>query len=202
MISLKYQYFSLIFSLFLFSCSQTPVPKPYGYFRIDLPQHVYRPLGDTLDLPYTFDLPLYATIENSNIDMLAQKNLITNGEEWINIEFPKLNAIIYCSYKSLHNDLYEISEEARKIVYRHSVRADAISEQRYENPDNHVFGILYDLKGNTASTTQFVLTDSVRNFFRAAVYFNNVPNSDSIAPMRDFIKIDAKHIIETFRWKR
>ncbi|MCL2597177.1 MAG: gliding motility lipoprotein GldD [Paludibacter sp.] len=202
MIISKYKYLLLTFSFFLFSCAPAPVPKPYGYFRIDVPQHAYHSLRDTLDLPYTFDLPVYATIGNSNIEMIEQKKLITSGEKWINIEFPKLNATIYCSYKSLHNNLYEISEEARQIVYRHSVRANAISEQRYENPDNHVFGILYNLKGNTASTTQFVLTDSVRNFFRAAVYFNNVPNSDSIAPMRDFINIDVRHIIETFRWKR
>jgi len=199
---INYKYFLLIPFALLFACGDAPVPKPYGYYRLTLPQHKYRTLGDTLNLPYIFDLPIYAHIEKSDIDMLAQKNLITSGEQWINIDFPKFNAIIYCSYKSLNGDLYKISEQARKIVYQHSVRADAIGEQRYENPDNHVFGILYDLKGNTASTTQFVLTDSTRHFFRAAVYFNNVPNSDSIAPVRDFVNQDVKKIMETFRWKR
>jgi gliding motility-associated lipoprotein GldD len=202
MIITKYKYFLAVFAAVLVSCNDVPIPKPYGYFRVDLPQHTYRALGDTLDLPYTFNLPVYANIENSDIEMLAQKELTTSGEKWIDIDFPKYNATIYCSYKSLHNNLYEISEEARNIVYKHSIRADAISEQRYENPDNHIFGILYNLKGNTASTAQFVLTDSTRHFFRAAVYFNNVPNNDSIAPVRDFINQDVKQIMETFRWKR
>ncbi|MCL1867332.1 MAG: gliding motility lipoprotein GldD [Paludibacter sp.] len=198
----KHKYFLAIFAALLVACGDVTVPKPYGYFRVDLPKHAYRPLGDTLGLPYTFDLPVYSQVENSDIEMLAQNELTTSGEKWINIDFPKFNATIYCSYKSLNGNLYEISEEARGIVYKHSVRADAISEQRYENPDNHVFGVLYNLKGNTASTAQFVLTDSTKHFFRAAVYFNNVPNNDSIAPLRDFLNQDVKQIIETFRWIR
>lgn len=198
----KYKYFLLIFAAIAIACGDTPIPKPYGYFRLTLPQHAYRTLTDTFGLPYSFDLPVYAQVENSDIEILAQKTLTASSEKWINIVFPEFNATIYCSYKSLHGNLYEISEEARDIVYKHSVRADAISEQRYENPDNQIFGILYNLKGNTASTTQFVFTDSVRHFFRAAVYFNSVPNNDSIAPVCDFINQDVKQIMETFRWKR
>ncbi|GHT17924.1 hypothetical protein FACS189429_3140 [Bacteroidia bacterium] len=202
MIIAKYKYFVLFLAVWLFSCSDTPVPKPYGYFRMALPQHAYRSLGDTLGLPYSFDLPVYAQIGKADVENITQKKLSTGGEEWINIDYPQFNATIYCSYKPLQGDLYAISEDAREIVYKHSVRADAIGEQRYDNIENHVFGILYDLKGNTASTVQFVLTDSTNHFFRAAVYFNNVPNSDSIAPMRDFVNDDVKRIMETFRWKR
>ena len=63
-------------------------------------------------------------------------------------------------------------------------------------------GILYDLKGNTASNVQFVLTDSTKHFFRGALYFNNVPNKDSIAPMSDYIREDIIHIMESFEWKK
>jgi len=47
-----------------------------------------------------------------------------------------------------------------------------------------------------------VLTDSTRNFFRGALYFNNVPNKDSIAPMENYIREDVIRIMESFEWKR
>ena len=71
----------------------------------------------------------------------------------------------------------------------------------FQNPQKKVYGILYDLTGNTASSVQFVLTDSVHHFFRGALYFDNVPNKDSIAPMSDYIREDIVHMMETFEWR-
>ena len=45
---------------------------------------------------------------------------------------------------------------------------------------------MYDLKGNTASSLQFFVTDSTRNFLRGSLYFNAEPNKDSLAPVMDF----------------
>jgi hypothetical protein len=47
----------------LVSCSNNSVPKPYGYFRVDMPQHEYRTM-DTLGLPYKFDMALSANVTN------------------------------------------------------------------------------------------------------------------------------------------
>jgi len=177
---------------FLNSCGKTSIPRPYGYFRVDLPLHSYRMI-DTLNLPYRFELPKNARLINR----------ITAGESyWIDLYYPKLNASIYCSYKPVQGNLINLLEDTRKIVYKHSVRADGISERVFDNTDKNVHGILYDLKGNTASSIQFVLTDSTHNFFRGALYFNNVPNKDSIAPMAKYIREDVIHIMESFEWKR
>ena len=35
-------------------------------------------------------------------------------------------------------------------------------------------------------------------FVRGSLYFNNIPNQDSIQPVLDFIKQDIEHIFETF----
>jgi gliding motility-associated lipoprotein GldD len=182
----------LILTVILFAnCGRKSVPKPYGYFRVDLPAPDYRRI-DTLSLPYAFELNKIAVIVNQEKE----------GEKyWIDINYPQLNANIHCSYKEIEGNLYELSEESRTIVYRHSVRADGIGERAYENPEKHVYGILYELQGNTASSVQFVLTDSVKHFFRGALYFNNVPNRDSIAPMSNYIKEDIIYLIESFEWK-
>ena len=176
----------------LSSCGKTSIPRPYGYFRVDLPLHSYRMI-DTLNLPYRFELPKNARLINR----------ITAGEVyWIDLYYPKLNASIYCSYKPVQGNLINLLEDTRKIVYKHSVRADGIGEKVFDHTEKNVHGILYDLKGNTASSVQFVLTDSTHNFFRGALYFNNVPNKDSIAPMAKYIREDVIQIMESFEWKR
>ena len=174
------------------SCNKTAIPRPYGYFRVDLPPHAYRTI-DTLNLPYRFDLPKNARL----IDRKEEGEMY-----WIDLYYPKLNASIYCSFKPVKGNLINLLEDTRKIVYKHSVRADGIGETVYDHPEKNVHGILYDLKGNTASSVQFILTDSTRNFFRGALYFNNVPNKDSIAPMSNYIRQDIVRIMESFERKR
>src|ERR1035437_4562719 len=182
----------ICFMLSLYSCNKTSFPRPYGYFRVDLPVHAYRTI-DTLNLPYRFDIP-------KNAKLIYRQ---TKGEMyWIDLYYPKLNASIYCSFKPVKGNLINLLEDTRKIVYKRSVRADGIGETVYDHPEKNVHGILYDLKGNTASSVQFILTDSTRNFFRGALYFNNVPNKDSIAPMSNYIREDVIRIMESFEWKR
>jgi gliding motility-associated lipoprotein GldD len=184
----------LIFALILFlaACSGGSIPRPYGYFRVDMPKHEYRTI-DTLGLPYRFDLP-------ANARLIGRE---AKGEKyWIDLYYPELNASVYCSYKPVNGDLIDLLEDTRKIVYKHSVKADGIGEKVFEKPEKNVYGILYDLKGNTASSVQFILTDSTRNFFRGALYFNNVPNKDSIAPMANYIREDIIRLMESFEWKR
>lgn len=168
------------------------MPKPYGYFRVDLPPHSYRMI-DTMELPYRFEVSDYAKVVKRDKD----------GEHfWIDLVYPGLNASLYCSYKPVKGNLFDLLEDTRRIVYKHTVKADGISEKVFEDKNKRVFGILYDLKGNTASSVQFVLTDSTKNFFRAALYFNNVPNKDSIAPMAEYIRQDVIRLIESFEWKK
>lgn len=184
----------LIFCLvvMLWSCGGTSIPRPYGYFRVDLPEHSYRTI-DTLGLPYRFDLPAGARLISRQAD----------GEKyWIDLYYPRLNASVYCSYKPVKGNLIDLLEDTRRIVYKHTVKADGIGEKVFESPDRNVHGILYDLQGNTASSVQFVLTDSTHHFFRGALYFNNVPNKDSIAPMSAYIREDIVRIMESFEWKK
>jgi len=173
----------------LFSCSNQ-VPKPYGHFRIDLPEHRYERFTK---YPYfSFDLSVYANVES-----------VTGAAkgEWFNIHYPAFNAIIYASYFSIKPDqLNAFLEENHKLVYRHAVKANDIIEQRFSNPENRVYGVLYRIEGNVASPLQFMLTDSSSHFFRASLLFNTVVNQDSIAPVLAYIKEDVMQLIESFEW--
>ena len=167
------------------------MPKPYGYFRVELPEAHYR-MMDTLNYPYRFELSTLTKVEFRQAK---------DEKYWMDIQYPSLNASLYCSYKPIHNNLFELSEDSRKYVYKHAVKADGIAETAYNNTDKAVYGIFYDIQGNTASSMQFIVTDSTKNFFRGALYFESVPNKDSIAPMVEYIRKDMIRLIETFEWK-
>lgn len=188
----KHNYILVILAIgFLYGCRERAVPKPKGYFRIDLPQKEYR-LYDTV-CPFIFEYPVYSRISY---------DVGKNSEPcWFNLEFPKNRAIIHFSYKALNKNLALLLKESNNYAYSHSIKADAITEQPWYNKTNKVYGILYDIKGNTASSLQFFLTDSTSNFLRGALYFSSEPNVDSLAPVIQFFRKDIIHIIETFKWK-
>jgi gliding motility-associated lipoprotein GldD len=64
-----------------------------------------------------------------------------------------------------------------------------------------VYGLVFDIAGNTASSLQFYLTDSTKHFMRGALYFNTKPNIDSLQIVVDFIKKDVLHLINSTKWK-
>lgn len=179
--------------LLIVSCREVAVPRPKGYFRIDLPSHDYVTFnndnGQKNDLPLSFEYPSYGKISNP-------------GPGWFNIDFSSYDASIYLTYKDIKNNLDTLLEQTYKMnFHNHITKADAINEQLISDPERRVYGILYDLKGNTATSVQFFLTDSTRHFFRGSLYFYAEPNPDSLAPVTDFFREDIIHIIETLKWK-
>jgi len=56
----------IIFFVIACGCREIAVPKPKGYFRIDLPEHNYISLNDTLarinKLPLSFEYPSYGNL--------------------------------------------------------------------------------------------------------------------------------------------
>lgn len=182
-------YFFLLLLLFV-SCGKAPVPKPRGYYRIDLPQPSYHRF-EQKGFPYSFCISDYSYITPHNSD----------EQYWIDVVYPKWGAAIHCSYKKVSNNLDQLTNDAFDFVYKHAGKATAIPEVEYTNTEEHVYGIFFELHGNTASPYQFYLTDSIDNFFRGATYFNAIPNQDSLQPVVDYLQTDIKQMIETFKWQ-
>jgi gliding motility-associated lipoprotein GldD len=188
----------LIFTLITNGCRDVPVPRPKGYFRIDLPVHEYilsdRSMPDSAGLPLSFEYPAYGK--------LSFEPYSYSEPGWFNIEFPRYKAKIYMTYININDDLEELMEQTYKMnVKNHIIKADAINEQMINNPGQRIFGILYDLKGNTATAVQFFVTDSIKHYLRGSLYFASEPNSDSLAPVIEFFREDIIHLIETLKWK-
>jgi hypothetical protein len=41
----------------------------------------------------------------------------------------------------------------------------------------------------------------VKHFLRGALYFDCQPNKDSLAPVREFLRLDLVKMVESFNWK-
>jgi gliding motility-associated lipoprotein GldD len=169
-------------------CDSETIPKPKGYIRFDLPEHTYKIVKD--DCPYSFEVGTYTSVINRD----KSENC------WKNIYVKPCRATIHLSYKKINGDFGMLVEDAHELVYGHTVKAEAITEQVFLNPDRKVYGILYDIKGDAASNIQFIATDSVNHFLRGALYFRAVPNHDSLKPLVRFMRKDIEHLIETINW--
>jgi len=184
-------FFSLILVITGNSCRKAYTPRPRTYVRIDFPEKEYILYDSTA--PYCFEYPIYANVVP---DLSGKKN-----PYWFNVIFPSLNGRIYLSYMNINNDLDDLIRDSREFVYKHTIKADQISENPVYDNERNIYGILYDIKGNTASSVQFFVTDSTRHFLRGALYFNTQPDKDSLSPVIQFVREDIIHLINTLGWK-
>jgi gliding motility-associated lipoprotein GldD len=89
-----------------------------------------------------------------------------------------------------------------ELMHRGVKSAVGISERRYEDVATRMYGVLYCIEGESVSPLQFMLTDSVRHFFRGAVYYRGSTQPvDSLLPVTRYLESDLLELIESFEWK-
>lgn len=177
----------------LFSCGgdEELIARPKGYCVISFPKKEYQRY-DSL-CPFTFDYPMYAGIQPFRRD--------PSKTCWFDVVFPTFDATLHMSYENVKGNFVQHSEDQHTLAYKHTSRANGISEILVENPREKVWGIVYDIEGDAASNYQFHVTDSQTHFLRGSLYFNFKANADSVAPVLDFLKKDVMHLVETVKWK-
>ena len=186
----------LLMALFCFaSCSgnHNYSPKPRGYFRIIFPKKEYQQYEG--GCPISFTYPKYAKIEpDKNADAKPC---------WMNVQFPQFNGTLHLSYEHIQSkkEFDELVEDAHKLSFKHTVKATSIDQGVISYPDRKIYGIYYTIDGNAASSVQFYLTDSTRNYIRGALYFNTEPRLDSIQPVLTFVRRDVDVMIKSFKWR-
>ena len=185
---------ALAIVLIAISCddSDNYLPKPRGYFRIDLPEKAYTRV-DTIE-KYSFECPQYA--------LVTPDPYSPNENNWINIEMPPFKGSIHLTHKPVNNNLSDYLEDVHTMVTKHLQKANGVRDSLIVNDEHHVYGMFIEMDGKGVATPmQFYLTDSTRNFVRGALYFNFQPNNDSMQPVINFIREDIDHMINTFEWK-
>lgn len=188
--------YNLLFTICLLalifqSCEEAIIPKPRGFQRIDLPQHEYTTA--TSPCGFQFEIPVYAR-------MLADTHPMAE-KCWYNIYYETFNATLHLSFKSFKTrpELIQMGEDARNMVYKHTVKADEIYESVISN--KHIKGMLYELLGSTATNFQFYVTDTTSKFIMGSLYFNTQTNTDSVEPAFKHLRQDIFHMLESLRWQ-
>ncbi len=178
------------------SCSESEevfMPKPRGFYRIELPDYQYSNLPDTL--PYQFEYSTHA--------QLAPDSSHLAEPYWMEIYYKNLfHGNLDISYKRIqsHEQFKDLINDVHELANKHGVKAYAIEEQISQTKDGNTV-ITFDLEGEVPSPFQFVVTDSVTHFLRADLYFPSNTKNDSIAPLIEFIKNDMHHMIQTLKFK-
>lgn len=192
---MRYVFFILIAVVSL-ACGGENVfyPKPKGFQRLTLPEHQYQNLSK--DYPYFFEYSKSAEIIKDQ----------TRGAEpyWILVNYPQLNAKIQFTYKPLNGNLKKLDEhvaDAYKLASKHQVKATSQVEKVIVLK-NGKKAVVIEIDGEVPSHFQFYVTDTSKHYLRGAVYLNAATVSDSLAPVVDYLKKDAMHILETIKWNK
>jgi len=181
----------VVFACLPISCREKAMPKPRGYFRIDFPEKEYQDWNQ--DYPFSFEFLKGARV-------VKDKSRLAESY-WLNVEYPIYNATLHLSYKEVNENLEKYLEDSHRLVYKHAIKADAIDGTNYIDKHKNVYGLVYRIQGNAASSIQFIATDSLKHFLRGSLYFNNHPNQDSLAPVIQYIDKDIVHLMESLKWK-
>ncbi len=196
-ISIKTLFLSFVALSILSSCDNPPqMPKPSTYLRIELAKPHYVPFSDT-DYPFSFSYPDYARIEKLDSQ--------TPNVQWFNIHFPQYNFVTNVSVIHLTSpsSLQASINDCYTFLKRHEKVSGGIIEQDFSNPQKHVYGTAFTIKGtDVVSPYQFYLTDSNTYFVRFALNSNAVPNNDSCSVVIDQLKKDLNHLISSFEWRK
>ncbi|WP_258102907.1 gliding motility lipoprotein GldD [Marinoscillum sp. MHG1-6] len=186
------QFCVCVLGVMLFGCQGDYLPKPKGYNRIDLPEHEYTNLPDTL--PYQFEYSTIATLS-------PHESWITE-RYWIDINYENMDAMVQITYKPILNKdslMRGYYTDSYKLTSQHNVKAYAIDEMILELPNGN-FASVSSLEGEVPTPFQFHVSDSNRHFIRGALYFETATKNDSLAPVISYLKQDVIHLLETLQW--
>ena len=177
----------------LTSCGsdELTIPKPPTFLNVSLPAHNY--LHYSPDCPYSFDIPSIFKIKTVNY---GAENTCHRD-----IDLGPLNGTLHFSYIEMEKPLAEYVNFSISKVDDHKIKATAIEDENILRPKDKIYGTFFELQGDVASPFQFYLTDSTSRFVSGVVYFNTRPNYDSIKPTLDYLKVDLKRFMATFKWK-
>ena len=186
----------LLQAILMVACVEKEAPnsaKPKGYFRIATPSATYQKWDSIL--PFTFE---YSKIAQFSIPKNEQSKF------WMDLYYPSYNASLKMTLVPIKNNLRElvVNEEKMLMFHVESRKADDIQYSLIQDPNAKLFGQIYEIEGKGAATPlKFWVTDSVRYYVRATLYFNFAPNNDSLEPVIKYLKSDILHMIDSWKWK-
>ena len=177
------------FTLIIFSCNESNLPKQNGFLRIEFKEPYYS-IYEEIDTPFNF-------YYNSN-----STDLIKIGNNQFLFDYRDLNLSLNLSFYNIKSsqDLEKKSRDFSLILDTHTKKSNGVILREYDNDYRKIFGKLFEIKGDVASPIQFYLTDSLSNFISGSVNLKFKSNYDSIYPSIQYVKNDVLVLYESINW--
>lgn len=175
--------------LFYISCGDSPQPKPDAFLTLEYPVAKYERISP-------------ACFYNFEVNNLAEV-VDAKGKNpcWINVTYKQLRGTIFITYQPVENNLDSLLHDAQQLPLQHTIKADYIEGDIYTNKLHNTHGMFYEVTGDAASQAQFYLTDSTNHFLTGSLYFEALPDYDSILPAANYLMKDMRHLMESLRWE-
>ena len=177
------------FTLIIFSCNESNLPKQNGFLRIEFKEPYYS-IYEEIDTPFNF-------YYNSN-----STDLVQIGNNQFLFDYGDLNLSLNLSFYNIKSsqDLEKKSRDFSLILDTHTKKSNGVILREYDNDYRRIFGKLFEIKGDVASPIQFYLTDSLSNFISGSVNLKFKSNYDSIYPSIQYVKNDVLVLYESIYW--
>ena len=168
------------------SCDENTYPRPRGNVRLEYPLAKYS-LYHSDELKASFNKSDYAIIERKK-------------GSWINLNYPNMKAKMHLTHLDVDDNIVGLINDIQKLTDEHKIKASGIIPHQYSNEEKKIYGVIYEIIGNSASNIQFYATDSTKHILSGSLYFNSRPNSDSLSPAIQYIKADVVTLLESITW--
>lgn len=192
---------------FFTACKEEPIyyPKPRLFPKVEYPQRNTIAF-DKEYCPFTFEYSDFMAYHQDTVFLTKS----APNPCWFNLSYEGFKSDIHFTYTDISaktpqeraEKVYKVYKDAYRLSDEHDKKANLNEDLLINIPERNVYGVLYNIEGDVASSFQFVLTDSVHHAVRASLYFRSVPKQDSMAPIVEFMKTDIMNIINSFHWKK
>jgi gliding motility-associated lipoprotein GldD len=135
--------FASLVSFCFSSCSETPIPRPKGYQRIEIPEASFSQID--LDCGLSLEKPQYSSVE-------LIKTEKSGDACWFNLKFDRFNARLHCTQVEVHDNLYDLMEDAQDMVFSHDIKANGINRIRVSEEEHGTNGVRF-----TSITNQMLI---------------------------------------------
>lgn len=178
--------------VYMLQREEAPVPRPHGFFRINATDSVYSDCNH---------LPLTLLVNKETVVIAADSVKRADGSVWLNIQYPRLKATVFCTYTPVRKtDVKQhLSNRMERIIMNN--RMEMPRSVVFEDTIAHYTAEVFFSREDNVVPLQFLATDSVSFMLTGALYMGDCARPDSIAPSVDAITDDVVHMLQNLRKK-
>lgn len=168
------------------------VPRPQGYPRIEL----YPPV-------YTVAVPVAGLSMEINVGACVDTVRTGDRSQWFNIEYPRYDAAIYCTYTLVdRGSVAGVIDNRRERMALNS--GGAPGELISVENKSGVSGQLLVTPSGAMNPVQFLATDGHRFVLSGAMAFigDSVVDTDSVAPVIEAVGDDMIRMLQSMSWNQ